>query len=124
MNDTTTTDNVTGGDVPLDPIMAADVADLDTARQVIDRLRSRVKQLDDDLQLALAGYYVELSEEHERKLHILYEKQLLLGTVYRTDPYWDDEPELSEVLTTFVQDNIDVAWDMAFSFETDQTPSA
>jgi hypothetical protein len=44
-------------------------------------------------------------------LQVLYDTKRLIGRP--DDPYWADPPELIEVFTDFVQDWLDVAWDMA-----------
>ena len=44
-------------------------------------------------------------------LHMHYDTKRLISKP--DDPYWADPPELVEAFTDFVQDWLDVAWDLA-----------
>jgi hypothetical protein len=99
---------------------AEDVTDLDTARRLITALREQLAQMVDEAEPVDGEWTAFLDEEHDRMLHVLYDAKRLIDKP--DDPYWADPPELIEAFTDFVQDWLDVAWDMAHDDQTAEQP--
>jgi hypothetical protein len=90
---------------------AEDVTELETARRLITFLRTLITQMNDNAEPVDGEWTAFLDEEHDRMLQVLYDKKRLVGNP--DAPYWRDPPALVEAFTDFVQDWLDVAWDMA-----------
>lgn len=81
---------------------AEDVTDLRQAQYIIAMQRRQIAEME-----PLAGeYWVMLNDEYARKIELLYSKNKL---VYDQDPDLD----IWDVFETFVEDALDVRWDMA-----------
>ena len=90
---------------------AEDVTDLDTARRLISALRDKIARMAEEAEPTDGEWTAFLDAEHDRMFRVLYDTKRLIGRP--DDPYWLDPPELVEAFTDFVQDWLDVAWDMA-----------
>jgi hypothetical protein len=97
-----------------------DVTDLDTARRLINALREQIAHLADEAEPVDGEWIAFLDDEHDRMLHALYDTKRLIGKP--DDPDWRDPPELVVAFTDFVQDWLDVAWDMARDDHEDDQP--
>lgn len=100
---------------------AEDVTDLDTARRLITCLRQKVSQIAAEAEPIEGEFGVFLGPDHERILHVLYDKHHLFP-FDPDDSYWLDPPDLDEAFTDFIQAWLDVAWDMARDDADDPAP--
>lgn len=101
---------------------AEDVTDLDTARRLITALREQAIRAAEESMQGDGEYTIFLDEEHTRMLEHLYEFGMLSLGYDEDDPYWLDPPDLEpEALSHFVEECLDIAWDMAHDESEDKS---
>ncbi|MBK9944185.1 MAG: hypothetical protein IPP13_21505 [Kouleothrix sp.] len=93
--------------------MRKKIINLDEALERIAELERLVIEAAVGWQPLPGEYHIYLDDEHETMLHTLFQARMIFPGAALDDPYWDDEPELSDVLNEFVQAQLDMAWDMA-----------
>jgi len=81
-----------------------DIADLEQARRVIADLRRQIEELEATAQPAENERSAFLDEDHAAKLTILFERQMMFEGQ-------DEEMEIDEAFSVFVEDAIDLQWD-------------
>ena len=84
---------------------ANDITDLEEARRVIMALRRELAELEASTQPIENEFAVFLDDEHAAKLTILWERQQLVEGQ-------DEGGELDEVFDVFVDEAIDLRWDL------------